>query len=121
MIANEETRAQATGAPPLSAIAKLNDDFRRSGNGGKLAVTAGVIALGRQAFPDIFERVRVFDAFTGANDPYGEHDFGALEWRGELIFWKIDYYDADMQGGSPEPADSSVTTRVLTIMLATEY
>jgi hypothetical protein len=33
----------------------------------------------------------------------------------------IDYYDATMEFGSEAPADASKTTRVLTIMLASEY
>jgi hypothetical protein len=123
MIANEETCAQSAGADQVvsNPIAQLNDRFRLSGDGGKLVVTAGVIGLGRHAFPDIFERIRHFDAFDTDNDPYHEHDFGSLEWRGHPVFWKIDYYDSDMTGGSPCPSDPSVTTRVLTIMLASEY
>jgi uncharacterized protein DUF3768 len=37
------------------------------------------------------------------------------------IFFKIDYYDKPLAGHSPDPADSSVTERVITIMLAEEY
>lgn len=54
-------------------------------------------------------------------DPYGERDFGSLNFRGERVFFKIDYYDLDLTYGSEDPADASVTARVVTIMLASEY
>jgi hypothetical protein len=59
--------------------------------------------------------------FTNDNDPYGEHDFGAFDVDGARLFWKIDYYDRSLSGGSPDPTDPAVTCRVLTIMLAWEY
>lgn len=102
-------------------IRALNDALRCRGRDGTLAVTDGVIALGSRALPAILIAVRQFDTFTDDNDPHGEHDFAAFEWNGHRLFWKIDYYDRDLRFGSPDPADASVTKRVLTIMLAGEY
>ena len=102
-------------------IRSLNDRFRRSGQGGPCFITPGVQELGLLAVFEIRQAVAQFDAFDEANDPYGEHDFGALTYCGHQLFWKIDYYDGELEAGSPHPADETVTTRVLTIMQASEY
>ena len=65
--------------------------------------------------------VRGFDTFTENNDPHGEHDFGSIEVEGETVFFKIDYFDRDVVMHSPDASDPSVTTRILTLMLAQEY
>jgi uncharacterized protein DUF3768 len=78
-------------------------------------------ALPLEAQTVITERVRSFEKFEEANDPHGEHDFGSFEYSGQTIFWKIDCYDMKLKWGSPDPADPSVTRRVLTILLAEEY
>jgi hypothetical protein len=65
--------------------------------------------------------VQSFSNFTKDNDPHGEHDFGNFELQGETYFFKLDYYSLDMESGSEDPADPSVTTRVLTILRADEY
>ena len=100
-------------------ICRLNDAFRSSFMGGRLLVTPGI--ADRADANAILEKVRSFNQFSEDNDPYGEHDFGALDWDAQKVFWKIDYYDADLSGGSPDPSDPAVTTRVLTVMLAEEY
>ena len=41
------------------------------------------------------------------NDPYAEHDFGAIKLNGNTFFWKFDYYDLDLQMHSPDPSDPS--------------
>lgn len=104
-----------------SVIAQLNDQLRCHARGGQVAITSGVMNLGPGVVPLVLEAVRSFNQFSPDNDPYGERDFGALTVLGHRIFWKIDYYDRNLQFGSPDPADPAVTTRVLTIMLAGEY
>jgi len=107
---------------PQARIRELNDAFRRTlGGGGKRLMTAGVAALPFADQAAIIGKVMSFDAFTDANDPHGEHDFGSFDHKGERVFWKIDYYDAACKYGSEDPADPAQTTRVLTIMLADEY
>jgi hypothetical protein len=41
--------------------------------------------------------------------------------EGEKLFWKIKYFDRSIQFASPDPADETLTIRVLTVMLASEY
>ncbi|RWB95680.1 MAG: DUF3768 domain-containing protein [Mesorhizobium sp.] len=55
------------------------------------------------------------------NDPYGEHDFGTVEVDGETFFWKIDYYDLQLEGLSEDPTDPSVTCRVMAILYSYDY
>jgi hypothetical protein len=69
----------------------------------------------------LYSIVQRYDRFTNGNDPHGEHDFGSFEFAGEKCFWKIDLYNKTLDGGSEDPADETRTTRVLTIMLASEY
>ena len=114
-------RTETTEIVDASRICALNDALRRSLAGGVLMMTAGVIALGRAKQLAILDAVAAFDGFDADNDPYGEGDFGALEVEGERILFKIDYFDRSLTGHSLDPADASVTTRVLTIMLVEEY
>ena len=102
-------------------IRELNDELRCHQRGGKLFMTRGITALGVGMLPVVVKAVATFNAFGPDNDPYDEHDFGSLTIGTEKVFWKIDYYDRSMEFGSPNPADPTVTTRVLTIFLASEY
>ena len=114
----------ANTAPARSSaeiIRKLNDAFRTSMSGGKVVMTSGVAALGDQQVTRLYRLVRSFDQFDDCNDPHGEHDFGAFDDDGQKFFWKIDYYDAELKFGSEDPADPKHTTRVLTLMKASEY
>ena len=111
----------STTVSTAESIRALNDAFRRTFAGGTVVITAGVEALPSNQRRSILAKVRAFDAFTEDNDPHEEHDFGVVEHGGVRCFWKIDYYDREMEMLSPDPADPSVTTRVLTVMLADEY
>ena len=102
-------------------IRAFNDALRSTLVGGRVLVTSGVSALGAEAVAAVLDRVRAFADFTEENDPNGEHDFGTFELDGNRFFFKIDYYDPTMDGGSEDPSDPTQTTRVLTIMLASEY
>jgi hypothetical protein len=110
-----------TTVSTIARIRELNDDFRRAFVGGAVMITAGVEAMPDEQRRALLAKVRAFDAFTEDNDPHGEHDFGAVDEDGVRCFWKIDYYDRATEFGSPDPADPTVTTRVLTIMRADEY
>ncbi|MCG9890946.1 MAG: DUF3768 domain-containing protein, partial [Thermosynechococcaceae cyanobacterium MS004] len=95
-----------TAAATATQIAELNDRFRK-----------GDRTLGKTVGSEIFSNhnpaqqlalvrlVRAFDDFTEANDPYGEHDFGSVEFEGDQWFWKIDYYDKSFRFGSENPSD----------------
>jgi hypothetical protein len=107
-------------------IAELNDRFRNGDTTipGQIVHTIGIKTLIsgnpiRSTF--LLAAIRSFDRFTADNDPHGEHDFGSLEFEGEKLFWKIDYYDPVLGFGSQDPADPVRTHRLLTIMLAEEY
>ena len=105
--------------PDTDKIRALNDELRTRFKGGKIATTPGVLALGD--LPAILKQLREFSDFTSGNDPHHEHDFGAFKHDGQLLFWKIDYYDPELMMGSPDPAEPALTARVLTLMLAEEY
>lgn len=102
-------------------IGALNDSLRQTGLGGTILITQGIQELGDELIHNVIQAMIAFDAFTTDNDPHGEHDFGSVSVGGHHVFWKIDYYDLNLLGGSPDAADENVTRRVLTIMLASEY
>ena len=104
----------------MSKIAFLNDAFRKTLSGGTVLLSAGVYELPDMVKAAAIRKVVDFDEFTEANDPYGEHDFGKFELCNRRFFWKIDCFDERGEFGSEDPADPQKTTRILTIMLASE-
>ena len=128
----------ATAREQTVRIARLND-LARSAMG--VACTA-VATVGFRSLPEadqsrVRELIETFDAFDEDNDPHGERDFGTIyqladgfwtterprlrEDERERVFWKIDYYDRQMEFASDDAADPAATRRVLTIMLSDEY
>lgn len=110
---------------PAEQIRALNDTMRRNILNpyalGGIILTPAVAALSDFDRFALLDEVRCFEDFTPANDPYGEHDFGAINFHGEKYFWKIDYYDRNMRYHSPDPANAKLTHRILTIMRTDEY
>ncbi|MEO0030507.1 MAG: hypothetical protein RIS94_265 [Pseudomonadota bacterium] len=118
-------------------IARLNDETRQGkAPRSRIHFTQGVIELlaeGQTIEPARMARVIInqrllMQQIAGApiepgDDPYGERDFGVVTFLDERIYWKIDSYAADgtFSFGSDAPWDASATTRVLTILLPSEY
>lgn len=105
----------------IEKIKRLNDTFRKSFHGGRVVLTVGIQSIPADDRSELLKQVQEFDNFTEDNDPYGEHDFGCFEYKGQQIFWKIDLYDLNYEFYSPQPDDETQTNRVLTIMFAEEY
>ena len=61
------------------------------------------------------DAVRRYDGLGEDIYPYGERDMGRLTVGDEDYYWKIDYYDRNLEFHSPDPADPSVAIRVLRI------
>lgn len=107
--------------PRAEAIAQLNDQLRQQGKGGIIVVTRGVMALAGFDALAVTLALASYQGFDSDNDPHGERDFGDLKLFDADLLWKIDYYDLNLEFGSDDPADASVTKRVLTVMLASDY
>lgn len=122
----------------LDAIRRLNDAARSNPGVASIAnVTIGFQTLSDADRFAALAAIVSFSKFDGDNDPYGEHDFGAIYrlanggWTQvrptdekeivETVFWKVDCYDSNLTYGSEAPWDERETKRVLTIMLASEY
>jgi hypothetical protein len=99
----------------------LNDELRKHLLGGGAVITAGIAELGPEAVERLVKTIAVFDDFHHANDPHEEHDFGAFDFDGTAVIFKIDYFDKSLNFHSPDPADPAATERIITIMRADEY
>ncbi|MBQ8677591.1 MAG: DUF3768 domain-containing protein [Alphaproteobacteria bacterium] len=105
----------------MTDIKTLNDNFRKTFTGGRVMLTSGINALAADDVAEILSRVRSFNDFTTANDPYNEHDFGSFDYKGQKIMFKIDYYDKSLCYLSNDPTNPEQTVEVMTVMTAEEY
>lgn len=99
----------------------LNDNLRTTAQGGHIVVTGGVSLLPMDIQIEISTAIQNTSEFPPDKDHYEEHDFGIVEVQGIKVIWKIDYYDHSMKLHSPDKSDPTVTNRVMTIMLESEY
>ena len=91
-----------TPADRLTGIKALSDAFLSSFVAGSVTITQGIAALCAEVTAEVLRRVRAFNLL-------------ALKFC-----WKLGCHDRDLECGSPDPAEPSVTTRVLTVMRADE-
>jgi hypothetical protein len=113
--------ALATACEQTERIARLNDMARQAMG---VACTA-VATVGFRSLPEpdqsrVRELIETYDAFDEDNDPHGERDFGCVHQLGdgrwtterprlrdderERVFWKLDYYDHQMEFASDDAA-----------------
>lgn len=98
-----------------------NDQLRQDFSKGQVVMTRAVANLGEETVSRIFKAVAQFVDFNDSNDPWHEHDAAGLELDGHKLFWKIDYFSVDLEMHSPDPSDPSVTKRILTVGLASDW
>lgn len=126
------TALPVTVRPNPAVIATQNDVFRKLAClgippehpiPGRMHVTRSLIEAGDGFMAEAVKAAGEFDVFEPENDPDGWHDFGAVEIRGEKVFWKIDLYEAnsDFRYGAEAPDNPATTIRVLTIMMARDW
>jgi len=102
-------------------IRELNDRFRTRLEGGRLFFAGDLARAPRAMLQEALQKAKNYDAFTPANDPTGQHDFGDFMLDGRHVFWKIDYLDSAAERASPDATDPDLTTRVLTITYAEDF
>jgi hypothetical protein len=119
---------QARDAARTLTIAELNDRVRLGlDRNARIVITSNCLETlsGKDCSP--IERVVVQAELMAAfrhcqfSEDSPERDFGTVELRGRKVWMKIDYYDLALEFGSEDPADASVTTRVMTILLPEDY
>ena len=124
--------ASTIDGPDPTVIAAQNDAFRKLAClgetpsqpiQGRMHLTSSLAMAEDGLALEAVQAAGAFEIFQPENDPDGWHDFGAVDIRGEKIFWKIDLYeaDSDFRYGAEAPDNPITTIRVLTIMMAHDW
>lgn len=124
--------ASTIEGPDATVVAAHNDAFRKFAClgetpsqpiQGRMHLTSSLAMAEDGLALEAVQAVGAFETFEPENDPDGWHDFGAVDIRGEKIFWKIDLYeaDSDFRYGAEAPDNPATTMRVLTIMMAQDW
>lgn len=108
------------------AIARLNDRARLGLDPTvQIVFTSTCLATfgGPDSIEVMFVQAQLLAAFRVCSfaEDCPERNFASIMFRDHKVWLKIDCYDRDMQYGSDDPADASVTTRVVTILLPSDY
>lgn len=102
-------------------IGALNDRCRQGlDRRSRTVVTRSCLATFAEAgLPAIAVQLEIMAALRtytfDARDQ--ERNRGEFKLRGHTVYFTIDYYDLALEYGSEDPADTSITRRVLTIMM----
>ncbi len=126
------SQASTTDRPDITVIAAHNDAFRKLAClgiapdqpiAGRMHVTRSLAEAEDGFMAEAVKATGNFDVFEPENDPDECHDFGAVDIRGQKVFWKIDLYeaDSDFRYGAETPDNPATTMRVLTIMMASDW
>jgi hypothetical protein len=118
---NSMGKSKEIEMPRAEVIARLNDQLRKTGTGGSVMITHNLQQVTGFNSDVLTAALVDCNGFDADNDPHGERDFGDMILWGYDLIWKIDYYDKDLKFGSDDPADETVTHRVLTVMLARDW
>ena len=92
---------------------------------GRVVVTCGIVARGRDFVDAALDRVRTDASVVDDHGTDGLRSFGMPDVpHGDetvRIYWKIDLYDTDGLMGPEQESDPAQTIRVLTLCLPDEY
>jgi hypothetical protein len=92
-------------------IIELNDELRTTFKGGRVQMTRCVYDLDERLRGRALSVMARYNKF----DTESEHDSGVFIFAGYAFEWRIEYRAKDGTGVSPDPADPSMTFRVLTL------